>query len=77
LFRKVNEGSFQPVTTLHANGSGRYTFMDDDIFKNESQVLTYELQVMKNGRYHKFYTTLSHNPTAIQRTWGSIKSMFK
>ncbi len=77
LFRKINEGAFKMVATISADGSGNYSFMDDDIFKNDSQTLTYELQVMKNSRLHKFYTTLSHNPTAIQRTWGSIKSMFK
>ena len=77
LFRKINEGAFKMVATIQSDGSGNYTYIDDDIFKNDSQTLTYELQVMKNSRLHKFYTTLSHNPTAIQRTWGSIKSMFK
>lgn len=77
LYRKIDEGAFKMVATIPANGLGSYAYMDDDIFKNDSQVLTYELQVMKNNRLHKFYTTLSHNPTAIQRTWGSIKSMFK
>lgn len=77
LFRKIDEGAFKLVATVPSNGMGNYAFVDDDIFKNDSQVLTYELQVMKNNRLHKFYTTLSHNPTAIQRTWGSIKSMFK
>jgi len=77
LYRKIDEGAFKMVATIPASGLGNYVYEDDDIFKDDSQVLTYELQVMKNNRLHKFYTTLSHNPTAIQRTWGSIKSMFK
>lgn len=77
LYRKIGEGAFKMVGIIPSNGIGNYAYVDDDIFKNDSQILTYELQVMKNNRLHKFYTTLSHNPTAIQRTWGSIKSMFK
>ncbi len=78
LYRKIDQsGEYELVETLQANGALTYTFMDDDIFKNESSIITYELHVLHNGQYIKFYTTLSHNPTAIQRTWGSIKSMFK
>jgi hypothetical protein len=77
LYRKIDEGAFKMVATIPASGLRNYVYEDDDIFKDDSQILTYELQVMKNNRLHKFYTTLSHNPTAIQRTWGSIKSMFK
>ncbi|MEM6265014.1 MAG: hypothetical protein AAGI38_21055 [Bacteroidota bacterium] len=78
LYRQIDVNSrFEQICTMHATNAGKYQFLDDDLFKDDSQVITYELQVIKNGRTHKFYATLSHNPTAIQRTWGSIKSMFQ
>ncbi|MDB4286358.1 hypothetical protein N9933_03565 [bacterium] len=78
LYRKINEGSqFEFVETIYADGSLTYEYIDDEIFKNDAKVITYELRVVKNGKTHKFYSTLSHNPTAIQQTWGSIKNMFK
>ena len=54
-----------------------YTFLDDAIFKTESRVIYYELHVVTDNRVHKFSRSLSHNPTSVQRTWGSIKSMFR
>lgn len=77
LARKIDQnGSFETVFRANANGTRYYQFMDDHIFKNENRVITYELQVVKAGISHAFYTSISHNPTAVQRTWGSIKAMF-
>ncbi len=79
VFRKFNNEPLQAhIATLAPNGSGKYQYLDDDIFKSETQVIHYELQVlMANGQTLPFQATLSHNPTSVQRTWGSIKSMFR
>ena len=79
VFRKFNNEPIQAhIATLQPNGNGSYQYLDDDIFKTESEVITYELQVvMANNQVHQFQATLSHNPTSVQRTWGSIKSMFR
>lgn len=78
LYRKYGEqGSFDHISLVKANGTGSYVYLDNDIFKNQSNLITYELRVVKNGRTYRFQSTLSHNPTAVQRTWGSIKSMFR
>ncbi len=79
VFRKFNNEPLQAhIATISPNGTGAYQYLDDDIFKTESEVITYELQVlMTNNQVHQFQATLSHNPTSVQRTWGSIKSMFR
>lgn len=79
VFRKFNnEPILAHLATIPSNGLGRYQYLDDDIFKNQSEIIHYELQViLGNGQIHKFQATLSHNPTSVQRTWGSIKSMFR
>lgn len=79
VFRKFNNEPIQAhVATIAPDGAGKYQYLDDDIFKTESEVITYELQVvMSNNQTYDFQATLSHNPTSVQRTWGSIKSMFR
>lgn len=79
LFRRINdEPTSAHLATLDATGALQYTYLDDDIFKTESRTLHYELQViMHPGQIHRFSRSLSHNPTSVQRTWGSIKAMFR
>ncbi|MEM7368576.1 MAG: hypothetical protein AAF587_08220 [Bacteroidota bacterium] len=78
VFRRFNQDQTKAhVTTVLPNGSNKYSYLDDDIFKTEGRVIHYELHVIVNETTHKFTRSLSHNPTSIQRTWGSIKSMFR
>jgi hypothetical protein len=78
LFRKYNdEATFTHVATLPVSGLRKYSYLDDNIFKAEHRVLQYELQVVMGGQVYSFGRTLTHNPTSIQRTWGSIKAMFR
>lgn len=78
IFRKFqDEPTFTFVGAVPSNGGRSYQYLDDDIFKTTSRVIQYELQVVKDNQIFRFTTSLSHNPTSIQRTWGSIKSMFK
>lgn len=78
LYRQDHEGA--PLELIHSqspDGISQYEYMDNDIFKNERRIIFYELHIVKDGEIHKFYASLNHNPTAIQRTWGSIKKMFQ
>lgn len=78
LFRKFNnEPGYEHVATITAVGDESYQYLDDDIFKTNNRVLHYELQVITSGKTHRFESSLSFNPTSIQRTWGNIKSMFR
>ena len=78
LFRKTGGSSEQKyVGTIYANGTGKYTYYDKDVFKTEAITITYELRVIKNGSPSFFYAALTYSTTSVQRTWGSIKGMFK
>lgn len=78
VFRRLNnESSGAHVATLRVNGSKAYSYLDDNIFKTDSRVIHYELHIVTSSRTETYERSLSHNPTSIQRTWGSIKSMFR
>ncbi len=78
LFRKMNQNAdYDFVATVRATGDLRYQYLDDNIFKTEGEVIHYELQVVVGNKIQSFQVSVSHNPTSIQRTWGSIKSMFR
>ena len=78
LFRRFDTEPMQAhVATILPNGRLKYSYLDDDIFKTEGLVVHYELHLIVNGETYTYSRSLSHNPTSIQRTWGSIKSMFR
>ena len=77
IYRKIEEESYQFVAAVTADGSRSYVFLDDSIFKDTPQNITYKLQIKKNGVFYTYYTSVVHNPTSVQRTWGSIKAMFR
>ncbi|MDX1546474.1 MAG: hypothetical protein R3247_05780, partial [Rhodothermales bacterium] len=56
-----------------------YRFVDDQVYKSAAEELDYRLDaVFSNGlRQQVASKKLNYTPTAIRRTWGSIKAMFQ
>ncbi|MBX7242573.1 MAG: hypothetical protein K1X92_12600 [Bacteroidia bacterium] len=78
IYRKAgSQTDFEYVSTQYANGTLRYSYFDKEVFKNDNLIITYQLRVIKNGVPSLFHATLSQNTTSVQRTWGSIKGMFR
>lgn len=78
IYRKFNEeASFEYLETMDLNGTQKYQFLDDEIFKTASRTIHYELHIVTENGTQTFIKSLLHSPTSIQRTWGSIKSMFR
>jgi hypothetical protein len=78
LWRKINdEPQYTLLETIVPNGALHYTYQDYTVFKDDSKTVSYKLQVFQNGAVFTYYTDISHNPTSVQRTWGSIKAMFR
>ncbi|RMG20624.1 MAG: hypothetical protein D6730_19635 [Bacteroidetes bacterium] len=79
LYRKFNDDpTLKFVASIPVNGTLKYKYLDDGIFKNNGRVIQYELHIFKDQQIYKFFSIpLAHTPTSIQRTWGSIKSMFR
>lgn len=78
VFRRFNdEPSLAHLITMPVKGIMKYNYLDDDMFKTRGRVVHYELHIVTNKKTYKYFASQSHNPTSIQRTWGSIKSMFR
>ena len=81
LFRKtLHATEFTSIQVLHAHGVGKeYQFNDDQVYKAASEQVDYRLEaIFTNGlRQHVAERKVNYTPTAIRRTWGSIKAMFQ
>ena len=79
IWRKVGQRDklHFPSTTFPRPAHSQYQYLDYTIFKDEAKNITYKLQVYQNGAVYTYYTNILHNPTSVQRTWGSIKAMFR
>jgi redox-regulated HSP33 family molecular chaperone len=81
LFRKTSYAAdFASVQVLNAHGIGKeYQFKDDQVYKAASEQVDYRLEaVFTNGvRQNVAERKVNYTPTAIRRTWGSIKAMFQ
>jgi hypothetical protein len=78
MWRKMDqETQFTFLDHITPTGALEYRYLDYTIFKDEPRTITYRLQVYRNGAVYTYHTTILHNPTSVQRTWGSIKAMFR
>ena len=69
----VEMARFQPHGT-----NSLYTYRDDRVFKMQAEQISYRLRII--GTDNNFVVTdaitVDYTPTAVRRTWGSIKAMF-
>ena len=81
LYRKTSyAATFSAIHTMNAHGVGKeYQFKDDQVYKSASEQVDYRLEVVfTNGlRQQIAEKKVNYTPTAIRRTWGSIKAMFQ
>ena len=85
LYRKANnEPDFTKLTTVSPSGQARYQYLDTDVYRGTAGStgtmggpFTYRLTVRTAGDDQSYVSTLGQTPSAVQRSWGSIKSMFR
>ncbi|MBF9141406.1 hypothetical protein [Hymenobacter properus] len=88
LARKTStETSYSALTNVTPNGQRRYTFYDANVFRTASGgaptpalgggPVTYRLTIHGPGGDQSFLTVLAGTPSSVQRSWGTIKSMFR
>ena len=75
----ANESTFRRINGLSNNGSKYYTFIDTDLRNapNRTGTITYKLHVSSSTGDATFTTAFANNPSSVERSWGSIKSMFR
>ncbi|MCS7028677.1 MAG: hypothetical protein NZ519_07925 [Bacteroidia bacterium] len=79
VWKRIGSGSAAKIYSVTPNGSRVYSYTDLNVMKTDetSQTYIYTLRIMQGSSYTDFTQSVTHNPTTIQRTWGSIKAMFK
>lgn len=77
---------FKEMTRLQAQGVDKpYTFEDDRVYKAEAgqsalgEQMNYRLRItfLDGSFIYSDPIAVDYTPTAIRRTWGSIKAMFQ
>lgn len=72
---------YKPVRTFSPHGPNRlYQFRDSNVYKDSSsEQVRYRLRMIREDGSFELASSISVNyfPTAIRRTWGSIKAMFQ
>ena len=87
LARKgATETSYTAVTTTAATGMRHYQDLDANVYRTTGGTTapaagngpyTYRLTVRGPGGDQSYLTVLAGTPSAVQRSWGTIKSMFR
>ena len=85
LARKgATEASYTVVNTTAATGMRHYQYLDANVYRGTTPTpaagngpYTYRLTVRGPGGDQSYLTVLAGTPSAVQRSWGTIKSMFR
>ena len=74
------EPTLQRIATVQPTGALRYSLLDQNLYKTADATIgafTYKLTCVTTSGDFSYGLTLSQSPSAVQRSWGSIKSMFR
>jgi hypothetical protein len=78
--RTIFDTQFLEMARLAAHGANSsYTYRDERVFKVQAEQVSYRLRMIDNNGSFVGVTdpiTVNYTPTAVRRTWGSIKAMF-
>ena len=83
LERKTRfDAQFRELKRFSLQGSNRvYEHLDDSVYKDQAfsnELVQYRLKfVERNTNSFSYVLNLNYFPTAIRRSWGSIKAMFQ
>ena len=77
--KKDGDASYSRLTEIPASHLSVYSWTDDNLYKDGDAMenISYRLAAQTSSGPKYFYTNIQHSPTAVQRSWGSIKSMFR
>jgi hypothetical protein len=82
LSRKLPDTTdFEPIATLLPTGQRQYTFADTCLQAGRSGLLqgpvAYRLTLRGPGPDQAYTTTVAGTVSVMQRSWGTVKSMFR
>jgi len=81
------ETNFTAVTSVVLTGQRRYQYLDANVYRTSGGAttatnlgggpFTYRLTVRSPNGDQNYLSILAGTPSAVQRSWGTIKSMFR
>jgi hypothetical protein len=78
--RTIFDTQFLEMARVGARGANSlYSYKDDRVFKVQAEQVSYRLRMIDSRGSFVGATdaiTVDYTPTAVRRTWGSIKAMF-
>ena len=80
VYRKLNsENTFKRIAGGKVSGVRRYAVVDTELRNTPNRIgtITYKLTVASNTGDASYTTAFVNNPSSVERSWGSIKSMFR
>ena len=81
LHRKTQlDDRFEKIAEVAPQGPGNpYRYRDDGLYKLAGETVEYELFSVSSSGVQTSHgiLTVNYTPTAVRRTWGSIKAMFQ
>ena len=83
--KSASDANYTMVSTAIPTGQRRYQYTDTNVYRSTagatttagSGPYTYRLTVRGAGGDQSYLTILAGTPSAVQRSWGTIKSMFR
>ncbi len=76
----ASKGQYVLVAQIAPQGSGKlYRYVDRQVYKQSADEVAYQLWVIYlDGTAQQLAEqAINYTPTAVRRTWGSIKAMFQ
>ncbi len=73
------DAQFVEMARISPHGTNNlYTYRDERVFKVQSEQVSYRLRIVNDDDSFAVTEpiTIDYTPTAVRRTWGSIKAMF-
>lgn len=78
--RTVFSPGYTTMTTVEPKGAGyEYSYRDTEVYKGAEEVIEYRIKALSPTAQEIVFEPLqvTYTPTAVRRTWGSIKAMFQ
>lgn len=75
----VNYGFVEIVKIKAVAGKLHYEYVDKTAYKSSEVFYKYRIKIIEKNGLESFSNevNISHNPSGVKRTWGSIKAMFR
>ena len=80
--KSATDITYTVVSTTAATGQRRYQYTDVNVYRGTATTAgggpyTYRLALRSPAGDQSYLTVLAGTPSAVQRSWGTIKSMFR